>query len=185
MRIKEENALGELGSAIGKGLLAGLAGTAAMTISQMIEMNITKRKPSDAPSKAVSKVVDVKPVSEAQKEKVNNEIHWAYGTVLGVSRGLISLTGLKGWKASAVHFGLVWAGSMVMLPALKVAPPVTEEEPKSIAIDGLHHAVYALAAGFAYDALDAGGRHERKFNRLVGKLQDRGVLNKIKQRFRG
>ncbi|QQL51381.1 hypothetical protein [Mucilaginibacter ginkgonis] len=183
MRLKEENILGELGSAIGKGLLAGLAGTAAMTLSQMIEMNITKREPSDAPSKAVSKVVDVKPVNEDEKEKVNNEIHWTYGTALGISRGLIGLTGLKGWKATALHFGLVWGASMVMLPKLKVAPPVTEEEPQAVAIDGFHHAVYALATGLAYDALDAGGRHERKLNKLLTQLKDRGVISNIKKRF--
>ncbi len=182
MRIKEDNTMGELGSAIGKGILAGLAGTAAMTLSQMIEMRITKRAPSDAPSKAVSKVVDVKPVSEAEKDKVNNEIHWTYGTTLGISRGLISLTGLKGFPASLLHFGVVWGASLVMLPALKVAPPVTEEEPKSIAVDALHHAVYALVTGYAYDALNAGGEHERKLNHLVEKLRAKGVLNSLKSR---
>lgn len=179
MTIKEENTLGELGSAIGKGILAGLAGTAAMTLSQMIEMQLTKREASDAPSKAVSKVAGVKPTSREEKEKVNNEIHWTYGTALGISRGLISLTGLKGFPATLLHFGLVWGSSLVMLPALKVAPPVTEEEPKSIAVDALHHAVYALAAGFAFDALDAGGSHERKYNKLVERLRAKGVLNNI------
>ena len=182
MRIKEDNTLGELGSAIGKGILAGLAGTAAMTLSQMIEMKITKREPSDAPSKAVSQVVDVKPTTEAEKDKVNNEIHWTYGTALGISRGLISLTGLKGFPATLLHFGVVWGSSLVMLPALKVAPPITEEEPKSIAVDALHHAVYALVTGFAFDALDAGGVHERKLNNLVEKLRAKGVLNNLKSK---
>ena len=130
MKISENNALGELGSAIGKGLLAGLAATAAITISQMIEMKITKREPSDAPTKVVSQVADVKPTSEAEKTKVNNEIHWGYGTALGVSRGIISLTGLKGIPATLLHFGLVWTAAMVMLPKFNAAPPVTEESPR-------------------------------------------------------
>ncbi|WDF53643.1 hypothetical protein [Mucilaginibacter sp. KACC 22063] len=180
MRIKQENTLGELGSAIGKGLLAGLAGTAAITISQMIEMKITKREPSDAPVKVVSQVADIQPTDDEQKEKVSQEIHWAYGSALGISRGLIALTGLKGLPATALHFGVVWATALVVLPKYKAAPPITEEEPKSIAIDALHHAVYATAAGFTYDALDAGGRHERKFNRLVKQLRLKGVLNKLK-----
>ena len=42
----------EVAGAIGKGLMAGAAGTLAITLSQMIEMKITKRKPSTAPADA-------------------------------------------------------------------------------------------------------------------------------------
>lgn len=181
MKIRQNNALGELGSAIGKGLLAGLAGTAAITLSQLIEMKITNRKPSDAPVKVVKETVDVEPTSEAEKEKVSQEIHWAYGTVWGVTRGLISLTGLKGLPATALHFAAVWGTALVILPKYKAAKPVTQEEPKAIAIDAFHHAVYATAAGFAYDALDAGSRNERRINRLIGKLKFKGILDKLKR----
>jgi hypothetical protein len=61
MKIHEDNALGALGNAIGKGLLAGLAATAAMTLSQMIEMKITKRESSDAPLKVAEDVSGVAP----------------------------------------------------------------------------------------------------------------------------
>lgn len=44
--------------------------------------------------------------------------------------------------------------SQVMLPALEVAPPPWKSEPKEIAIDALHHAVYAVATGVAFAALD-------------------------------
>lgn len=150
----QENALGQLGNVIGKGLLAGIAGTTAITLSQMIEMKITKRKPSDATLKVASQVTDIKPVNAGAKQKVSQQIHWAYGTAWGIARGIAGLTGLKGLPAAAVHFAAIWGTSMLMLPKFKAAPPVTEEEPQPIAIDGLHHAVYALAAGFAYDALD-------------------------------
>ncbi|GAB3165552.1 hypothetical protein [Telluribacter humicola] len=147
------NPLKEIGTAIGVGILAGLAGTAAITISQMIEMKITKRKGSDSPTKAVSKVLDVKPVNKDKKPKVIQEIHWTYGTSWGVPRGLISLAGLKGLPATAVHFASVWGTELLMLPSLDVAPPVQEQEPKTIAIDAMHHAVYAIATGLVYDAI--------------------------------
>lgn len=180
MRVHQNNVLGELGSAIGKGLLAGLAGTAAITLSQIIEMKITKRKPSDAPVKVVEETVDIKPVSEEEKEKVSNEIHWAYGTSWGVARGLIALTGLRGLPAAAVHFAAVWGTALVMLPKYTEAKPINEEEPKVIAIDVLHHAVYAAAAGLAYDALDAGSRNEKRVRKLIGHLKLKGLLNKLK-----
>ena len=156
--------MAELGSAIGKGLLAGLAATAAMTISQMIEMKINGRKPSDAPVKVAQETLGVKP-APGEKAKMSEEVHFAYGTTWGIARGLIGLAGLKGFPATLAHFVAVWGTSMIMLPAFKVAPPITEEDPKSIVIDGLHHAVYAITAGLTYDALDAGSAHERFFKR--------------------
>lgn len=179
MKLHQDNALGQLGGAIGKGLLAGLAGTAAITLSQMIEMKITKRKPSEAPVKVAEQVTEVKPVNEEAKQKVSQEIHWAYGTAWGVARGVIGLTGLRGLPAAAVHFAAVWGTSMIMLPQFKAGPPVTDEDAKTIAIDGLHHAVYALAAGLTYDALDT-NRHEKKLDKLVSQLHLKGLIKKIK-----
>jgi hypothetical protein len=179
MKIHEDNNLGALGSAIGKGLLAGLAATAAITISQMIEMKITGRQPSDAPLKVVEDTVGAKPVSAQDKQILSQEIHWSYGTAWGAARGLIGLTGLKGIPAALLHFGAIWGTALVMLPKHDAAKPINEQEPKAIAIDVLHHGVYALTAGLVYDALDAGGRHERKLHKLLGKLKKKGVLNKI------
>ncbi len=167
MKLREENALGELAGAIGKGLLAGLAGTAAITLSQMIEMKITKREPSEAPVKVASQITGAAPADESQKEKLSNEIHYAYGTSWGVVRGLLGLAGLKGLPATLVHFGAIWATELIMLPKYDAAPPVDEQEPKSVAIDALHHAVYAVAAGLAYDALDAGSANQRKLDGLI------------------
>jgi hypothetical protein len=166
MKVQQDNALGELAGAIGKGLLAGLAGTAAITLSQMIEMKITKRQPSDAPVKVASQVTGAAPADESQKEKLNNEIHYAYGTSWGIVRGLLGFAGLKGIPATLIHFGAIWATELVMLPKYDAAPPVNEQEPKSVAIDALHHAVYAVAAGLAYDALDAGSKQQQKLNKL-------------------
>jgi hypothetical protein len=43
----------------------------------------------------------------------------------------------------------------VTLPALDVAPPSIFWGATEIAIDAFHHLVYALATGFAYEALAA------------------------------
>ena len=151
---KNENSLKKVGTAIGIGLMAGLAGTVAMTISQMIEMKITGRKPSDSPAKAAREVFDIKPVTESKSGKVSNEIHLVYGTSLGMVRGSLSLIGLKGLPASLIHLITVWGGEMIMLPALRVAPPVTKEKPGEIAIEGLHQLVYAITTGLVFDAIN-------------------------------
>jgi len=173
-----DNLLGELGNAIGKGLLAGLAGTAAITISQMIEMRITKRKPGEASIKVAEQVTDVKPSTDESKAKVSQEIHWVYGTSWGIARGLIGCTGLRGLPAIAAHFAAIWTTALVLLPAFKAGPKVTEEDAKIIAIDVMHHAVYATAAGLAYDALDSGNRKQRKLDKLIDNVKS--LVKKIK-----
>lgn len=144
---------GKVGDALGKGLLAGVAGTAAITASQMIEMSINGRKQSQAPEKAAEKVFDVEPKDEKAKERVNQQMHWAYGVTWGIPRALLNLLGVKGPMATVIHFGAIWGTAMVMLPSMKLSKPVTEWGPKQIATDALHHAVYATAAGLLIDAI--------------------------------
>ena len=153
---KDEKDVGlkEVATAIGIGLMAGFAGTLAMTISQKIEMKQTGRKSSSTPANAVREVLEVKPVSESKAIKVSNEVHWMYGTSLGVIRGMLSVAGIAGLAATALHFAIVWAGEMVMLPALRVAKPVTQEKPKTIATDAFHHLVYSTTVGCVFDAIN-------------------------------
>ena len=149
----ESTVLGELGAAIGKGLIAGFAGTIAITISQMIEMRITKRKASNAPAKAVEKTLHIE-ATPGNKEEFSNEVHWVYGTSWGVMRGLLSMAGLKGFAATSLHLASIWGTAVNIQPKLDIAPPLSEWEPKDIAIDILHHAVYAIVAGLVFDAID-------------------------------
>lgn len=150
-KYKKQNALANVGTAIGVGIIAGLAGTVAMTLFQMAEMKVTGRKPSNTPAKAARQVLDVKPVTESKSEEVSNEVHFTYGTSLGIIRGLIGLTGLRGMIADSLHFLVVWGGKLIMLPSLRVAAPITHQSPKTIATDIFHHVVYVGTAGFVYD----------------------------------
>jgi len=158
---KRHNPVYDLGAAIGVGLLAGLAGTVAITLSQRIEMKITGRQPSNVPADAVAKTLDIAPTDESAKPQLSHKVHWAYGTWLGITRGLMSLAGLKGWPATLAHFTTVWGGSLIMLPALDLAPPIQKQKPKTILIEGLHHAVYAVAAGLTFDAITSRHSHRR------------------------
>lgn len=153
---KTASLLEAFASAIGKGLIAGAAGTAAITLSQMIEMKITKRKPSNEPADAAEKALDIKPETPEDKEKFSQEVHWTYGTVWGIPRGIMSLFGLKGLPATTIHFATIYASALIVPAQLKVAPPVNEWSAKEILIDALHHAVYAVAAGLVYDAMNRG-----------------------------
>ena len=83
MRVK----LGDIAAAFGKGIFAGAAGTAAMTVSSTIEMKVRGRPASSAPARAAAKVLGVEPVNEQSEARFSNLVHWGYGTAWGGARG--------------------------------------------------------------------------------------------------
>jgi len=68
-------ALGDLGCVVGPGLLAGLAGTAAVTISQAVEMDLTGRQPSSTPAEAVEKVLGIRAVDDRISQRPHRHAH--------------------------------------------------------------------------------------------------------------
>jgi hypothetical protein len=146
--------LGDVAADVGKGLFAGVAGTAAMTVSSTLEMKIRGRPPSSAPADAAAKVLGVEPKGEKEQARFSNLVHWGYGTAWGAARGLIDAAGPEGTRAAAAHFVAVWGSEQVMLPALDVAPPFWKWGVKEVGIDVLHHLVYAGATSAAYALLD-------------------------------
>ena len=80
---------GDVAATIGKGLVAGLAGTAAITVSSTLEMKLRHRPPSEAPAKVGEKVLGVRPKNEKTKMRFAQLMHWGYGTMWGAARGLI------------------------------------------------------------------------------------------------
>jgi hypothetical protein len=146
--------LSTVADTIGKGILAGLAGTAAITAAQMLDQKLTGREPSDAPAKAVEKVVKVEPKDEEGEQRLSNLTHWAYGTGWGVPRAALAALGLAAPVATLLHFAIVWGTALVMLPTLRVAPPATEWDQRELAKDAVLHFTYAAAAGLAYELID-------------------------------
>lgn len=144
---------GDVAAAVGIGLFAGLAGTAAMTVSSTIEARLRGREGSTAPADAAGKVLGVQPRDPAGKARFSTIVHWSYGTSWGAVRGLLGAAGVGGPAAGAMHFAVVWGSAQAMLPALGVAPPPWKSPAQEVAIDALHHAVYAAATGAAFGAL--------------------------------
>jgi hypothetical protein len=145
----------QIASALGKGLVAGFAGTAAMTVSSTVEMRLRGREASSAPADATAKVLGIEAFADdAAKARFGTLVHWAYGTGWGAVRALLRVAGLSPAAATAAHLAALWGNEAVMLPALGVAPPVWEWGAEEVAIDVWHHVVYATATGVAYELLD-------------------------------
>jgi hypothetical protein len=148
-----------LASAIGRGLVAGFAGTAAMTVSSTLEAKLRGREPSSAPARATAKVLGIKEFEDARASARFNDIsHWGYGTSWGVLRGLLAATGMTPKAATAAHGAAIYGAAQVTLPALEIAPPAVFWSKREIAIDAFHHAVYAAATGAAYELIADGRR---------------------------
>jgi hypothetical protein len=197
--------LAKVGGALGKGLVAGFAGTIAITISQMIEMQITQRSNSNAPVTVGGKALGVEPRGKAaqakeqaasdgdeasdsvqQKVEANEQkfaqiMHFSYGTGWGVFRGALDLAGVHGPLADLFQFSAIWGTAQVMLPAAAGTPPITEWSPKQIAIDVMHHAVYACAVGLTYDAMRKAEKRKEKISRRASWLDS--LLTGIDKKF--
>lgn len=135
---------------IGVGLVAGAAGTAAMTLSSTLEMRMREREASSAPADAAAKVLGVAPVGKKEEQRFANMVHWGYGTGWGAVRGVIAALGIGGPPAAMAHFGVVWGTELVLLPRLDVAPAIREWGATELGVDALHHGVYAATTSVAF-----------------------------------
>ena len=140
--------------AMGRGALAGAAGTAAMTVTQTLEMRASRREPSTVPGQVGAKLLRLRPADEEAMDRLSQAVHWGHGILNGALRGLIASAGLSGRVASAAHFGGMWSSDALLYRALGIAPAPWKWRPAELATDVFHKGVYALVTGAAYDRLD-------------------------------
>ena len=148
-----------LADGIGKGVLAGLAGTAAMTVSSTIEAKLRRREFSTAPAKAATKALGIETFDDGiAYSRFSNLVHWGYGTGWGVARGVLRAAGVGPRLATPAHFAVLWGSALYTLPKYEVAPPVTEWGAEEVAIDVFHHLVYVSTAALVFEMLQRTGR---------------------------
>jgi hypothetical protein len=147
--------LATLPEGIGKGLVAGAVGTAAMTVSSTLEAKLRHRAFSTAPAKAATRALGIETFDDgAAYTRFSNLVHWGYGTGWGVARGVMRAIGVSPRLATPLHFAALWGSALYTLPKYEVAPPVTEWAADDVAIDVFHHLVYVAAAALAFELLD-------------------------------
>lgn len=151
--------MGDVAGDVGRGLVAGTVGAAAMTLSNMVEMRfVTGRSGSTVPARAVETVTGVEPADESSETRLNELSHWGYGAAQGAVRGLIGAAGLRGVGGALAHYAAVWGGQQALMPALGVGAPTWRYGRKAITIDLVHHTVYVAATSLAYEWLDRRSR---------------------------
>jgi hypothetical protein len=143
--------------AVFKGMVAGAAGTGAMTAYQLAVAKAMGSGSSYTPAEVGKRVIEGllgREVPEDRMETLNNAMHALYGTSWGPVYGIVQSSLRPHARRHGVTFaGLVWGVSLVELPALGLAPPVWEMSPQTVALDFSYHLVYGLAVAAAYAAL--------------------------------
>jgi hypothetical protein len=146
-----------LGAVI-KGVVAGAIGTAVMTAYQLAAAKAMGSGSSNVPGEVGKRVLEgvfQREVSDEQVEKLTNPVHVIYGVSWGPLYGIVQSSLSRGSGRHGLAFGTaVWGASLVQLPAMKLAPPVWEMSPSSIALDLSYHLVYGLGVAAGYAAID-------------------------------
>jgi hypothetical protein len=141
-------------TSVGRGVVAGIAGTAVMTAFQkFIEMPITGREESFAPANFAEKLLPIKPENDKERQRLNLVTHFALGALWGTAFGLAGRAGVHGQKAVAVVFTTVYTGDVLINTALGLYEPSSWSK-TDLAVDIIDKLVQAEATGAIFDRLD-------------------------------
>ena len=148
---------------LGGGLLAGLAGVAAMTLGEKVEQVLTGRPNSYVPAHTLERLLRLSSKPDSERLWLNWAMHWGQGIALGAVRALMAEHGIRGPTASFLFLNLRLLNDQTLENATGVgAPPWTWPVDEQV-IDLLHKAIYAYATGAAADRLVRNHEtHERR-----------------------
>ncbi len=156
-------------ASVGKGLLAGVAGTAVMTGYQLGVAKLrgqplstpVPEKWADAPApaqvakKAARALGEGSRVTRRDVPRLTNVMHWLYGSTWGIVYGAVAGAVEPRPVTGGVLFGTgVWGSSYAELVPLGIYEPPWKYPAKDLALDLSYHLVYGVAVAGAYAALD-------------------------------
>lgn len=155
--------------AIGRGILAGAAGTLAMDAlwyarykgsggeSGFAEWELSSGlcswEEAPAPAQAGKRLLEglfQVELSPTRAALVNNVTHWGYGVLGGAQYGVVA----GSLDEPRIRYGLpfgaaVWATGYAVLPAVKLYKPIWEYDRETLAKDLTAHLVYGLGTATA------------------------------------
>ena len=138
-----------------EGLVAGTAGSVAMTLGEKAEQRLTGRPDSYVPARVLERLTGMAERPGRRSEPVNWAMHLGQGAVLGVLRSVMAHAGLRGPWSSAKFAVVRLTNDQILENATGVGAPPASWPRRELAVDLLHKAVYAFATGVVADALAA------------------------------
>jgi hypothetical protein len=136
---------------VGRGILAGVAGTAVMTAFQkFVEMPIAGRDDSYAPADFAERVLPVHPKTPEDRTRLNYITHFSLGGMWGTAYGIAATAGLRGQKAVNAVFVAVYTGDVILNTALGLYQP-RKWTRQDWVVDVVDKYVQAQATGAIFD----------------------------------
>lgn len=154
------------------GLAAGAVGVAVMTAGEKLEQAVTSRPNSYVPARTFLRV----PGMVRRGRGMNPAMHWGQGVLLGVLRGVMADSGLRGPWASSMFAVVRLTNDQTWENATGVGAPPWTWPRGELVIDLLHKAVYAFVTGYVADRLADRGPGERHAAVLADRRADVGPV---------
>ena len=146
---------GTLLAAAGRGVVAGLAGVAAMTAAEKAEQALTHRPNSYVPARALLTLLGRRPGEGEQPLLANHAMHWGTGALLGALRGVWAVTGLRGPRAHLAHTAARLCFDQTVENATGAGAPPRTWPVREQVVDIAHKAVYSVVTGVVAERLVA------------------------------
>jgi hypothetical protein len=152
---KQQSTDNSVTETICKGLVAGAAGVAAMTIAEKIEQALTGRPNSYVPAHTLERTAGLEEKPDSERVGLNHMMHWGQGIALGIVRAYMARSGAQGAVPSFLFTGIRLANDQILenwtgVGALPWTWPKHEQR-----IDVLHKSVYGFTTGYVADLLFA------------------------------
>ncbi len=140
--------------AAGRGIVAGLLGTAAMTLFQRaVEMPLSGRGESDAPLALVERLLPIRRVRGSERRRATYLAHFGIGALWGAGHAALSrASGARAQRAVALAFATQYAGDVALNTALGLYEP-RRWSGRDWLVDVGNKLVLAEVTGLAYDRL--------------------------------
>jgi hypothetical protein len=158
-----------LAGAVVRGLVAGVAGTGAMTAAQELSARLRPKdegqsgsgdpwEEAPAPAQAAKCVLEAvfgRRVSPSRIELLTQTTHWLYGVGWGVIYALAQRTVVAQPSRHGLVFGAgVWAASYLQLVPMGIYEPPWRYAAGELALDASYHLVYGTFVAGAYHAVE-------------------------------
>ncbi|MFL5824526.1 MAG: hypothetical protein ACJ764_13915 [Solirubrobacteraceae bacterium] len=142
-----------------RSILAGAAGTAAMTLVYETERRLRRhhRGPLDyddslVPGRIVASIMHLGHVTGREENELGLALRWSYGSAFGVWHGLLRRRFAEPW-ACALFGGTLMSATFSLFPLLGRTPPPWRWPPDVMATCLASHAAYVITLGAVDDGL--------------------------------
>jgi hypothetical protein len=140
---------------VGSGVLAGLAGVAAMTAAEKVEQAVTHRPDSQVPGRVLQRVLRLDPSDDRGLQRRMWAMHVGMAAGVGALRGVMAFAGLRGPWASAMFTVVRLTADQTVENWTGVGAPPWTWPRDELLVDVAGKAVYAFVAGAVADRLAA------------------------------